>query len=226
MDRAVQPGGDRRDDGGVVLLLSLKLILLAFFILLVALSRYQDHRTRAVLESVNRAFDGRILMPESEPRMPAALATLPDAASLAREFGNLFEAIVPSSEPVPSGPESVVHVRLAETLLFRPGEETPRRSRRILFKRLAKALRHREAGGLDYDLQILYGVEAAARVAADALEPRRLRALAERLVEHGLPPEVLAIGLRPGRPGEIEFVVHVRNRPAVPHRAALGTTGQ
>ena len=44
----------------MMLLLSLKLILLAFFILLNSLADFEAGRARAVLASVNQAFNGKI----------------------------------------------------------------------------------------------------------------------------------------------------------------------
>ena len=57
---AARRPGARQGDPNVVALLSLKLILLGFFILLNALSEYEESRTRMVLESVNEAFNGRV----------------------------------------------------------------------------------------------------------------------------------------------------------------------
>ncbi len=79
MTAAVPTGRNREGSSNIVLLLSLMLILLAFFILLNSLSEFEAGKARAVIESVNRAFNGKIESGDRTPAHSASLGALPEA---------------------------------------------------------------------------------------------------------------------------------------------------
>ncbi len=227
MTAAVPTGRDREGSSNIVLLLSLMLILLAFFILLNSLSKFETGRARAVIESVNRAFNGKI---ESEDRSPAysvLLGALPEVEAKLREVASLFEAIVPSTRVKRIRRAKAVRVELPAASLFQPAEVRLRPRSEFLIQRFARLLARDPRGGPSYDLEVLLGVGAppaggARPVTPDprSLEVRRAALLAQRLIEEGLTPPALSIGLLPRQPGTVRFVVRVRQDPSISgHRA-------
>ena len=83
-------------DGPLVSLLSLKLLLLAFFILLNAMSELEALKVRAVLESVTKAFDGRLVVEENVARSAAAEGPLEGAEIFLKETGRIFNSLLPA----------------------------------------------------------------------------------------------------------------------------------
>ncbi len=231
MTAAVPTGRDREGGSNIVLLLSLMLILLAFFILLNSLSEFETGRARAVIESVNRAFNGEIESGDRTPAPSASLGALPEVEAKLREVAGLFEAIVPSTRVKRIQRAKAVRVELPAASLFRPAGVGLRPGSEVLIQRLARLLAREPPGGPpggpSYDLEVLLGIGAppaggARPVAPDpnSLEVRRAALLAQRLVEEGLPPPVLSIGLLPRQPGTLRFVVRLRQDFSTPAKAA------
>ncbi len=227
MTAAVPTSRDREGSSNIVLLLSLMLILLAFFILLNSLSEFEAGKAQAVIESVNRAFNGKIESGDRTPAYSASLGALPEAEAKMREVASLFEAIVPSARAKRIRRAKAVRVELPAASLFRPAGVRLRPGGEILIQRLARLLARDPRGGPSYDLEVLLGVgvppaRGAGPVTPDprSLEVRRAALLAQRLIEEGLPPPVLSIGLLPRQPGTLRFVVRVRRDPATSGRHA------
>ena len=208
MTAAVPTSRDREGSSNIVLLLSLMLILLAFFILLNSLSEFEAGRAQAVIESVNRAFNGKIESGDRTPAHSASLGALPEAEAKMREVASLFEAIVPAARAKRIRRAKAVRVELPAASLFRPAGVRLRPGSEILIQRLARLLARDPRGGPGYELEVLLGVGAPPD--PGSLEVRRAALLAQRLIEEGLPPPVLSIGLLPRQPGTLRFVVRVR----------------
>jgi hypothetical protein len=213
MTTTAQAGRDGSGDSSIVLLLSLNLILLAFFILLNALSRFDEDRTRVVIDSVKRAFYGQ-LEPLAVPGLlGGSPGLLPEAEALTNEVGSMFESLVPVVRSKNIDRARVVTVELPADALFKAGEGTLRTDRRQLIRRLAKALLQRSAQDLVYELGFLQGVPGPATGAAAEypLQVSRAADMAQFLTQEGLSSGLLSIGLRPGRPAKVEFVLTVRD---------------
>lgn len=211
---ARQPGRARLGDPNIVALLSLKLLLLAFFILLNALAQLEEDRTRAVLESVNEAFNGRIRASESYVDHPAAVGPLPDSEVLIGEIGRLFDSMVPAVETVVSADRPTLRLEMPAAGMFEPDKAEYRSGRRLLLRRFAAALLHDRKAGLTYQVEVLHGVPAGTmgRVAdagARSLELRRVGMLVGDLIDRGLAPTRLSLGVLPGRPDVVRFVVRL-----------------
>lgn len=222
MTTTAQAGRDGSGDSSIVLLLSLNLILLAFFILLNALSRFDENRTRAVLDSVNQAFYGQ-LEPLAVPGLlSGSPGLLPESEALSNDVGSLFESLVPVVRSKHIDRARVVTVELPADSLFKAGEGTLRSDRRQLIRRLAKALLQRSARDLIYELGFLQGVPGPATGAAAEypLQVSRAADMAEFLTQEGLAPGLLSIGLQPGRPAKVEFVLTVQDPVDAPDAAS------
>ena len=207
--------GDRNSpDANIISLLSLNLLLLGFFILLTSLSSYEDDRKRLVLESVDEAFNGRVHAARSYNDTSSGLGNLDQMEVLMGEVGELFSSALPVVRVERAADAPVVSFALPAETLFAPGSTDLRPGRWLLLRRLVEALADGRHSALAYELTVFHGVAAGAMPESapgrpDALEPRRLGALARSLVARGLPAENLSVGLRPGAAGSVRFVLRV-----------------
>jgi hypothetical protein len=214
MTEATQTGREQRGDPNMVALLSLWLLLLAFFILLNSLAKLQDDRTRAVLASVDEAFNGRVEAPTSYVDFSAALGPLEQSERLFGDIGRLFESLVPVVETVTSADQSVMRLEFPANRLFARRSTDFKPGRRLLLRRLAEALTRDRNAGLTYRIDFLHGVPAGAldqisSAAPRALELQRMGALVREMIDLGLRPDGLSVGVTPARPGVVQFVVRV-----------------
>ena len=209
----LQSGGRRRD-ANIVAMLSLYLLLLAFFILLNTLSKLEEDRTKVVLESVNEAFNGRIQSIASVKPYSAALGPLQDAASLMADLSRLFDQTLPAVRAEVAADSPVLRLELEAAALFRSGAVDLQAGRGLLLTRLSEALLSDRNSRLFFEMELLHGVpERGIRTVADAgdrsLEVRRMGVLVSELIARDLPAERLSVGLVPGRPGVLQFVVRI-----------------
>ena len=225
MSAAVPRNRTEAVGSSIVPLLSLNLILLAFFILLNALSEFQQDRTRAVIESVQQTFKGQIDARQSSVLKRASLGALPETRALMNEVGSMFKAVFPAAQSKEERRATVLRIELPAEFLFLPGEGGIRNKGKRLLRRLAKTLTRDRGDGLVYSLEVLLGVRRGGLDGGPA-EPvsRHTAVLARRLTNEGLPPAALSLGALPGRPGIVEFVLQVRARPEPP--AGLGAPAE
>ena len=226
MTSAATSGHNDRSNSNVVLLLSLKLILLAFFILLNSLADVETDKARAVIASVNQAFNGRIEAAGQLPGHSSSLGALPEVEAKIREIGSLFEAIVPTAEAKEIRRAKAVRVDLPASALFRPASLQLRPGREALIERLAESLRKAPPEAPNYELEVLFGAGGVPEAEGGAgtgdsqsLARRRAAILAERLVAAGVLQGALSIGLRPGQADSLRFVVRLRQEPAAGTRS-------
>lgn len=209
----------RHADPNIVALLSLKLLLLGFFILLNALSQFEEDRSRSVIESINEAFNGRVEARESLSNSSAGLGQLPDAVAVLQESRELFESLLPAVRSDSSAGGRRVRLELPAGTLFRRDQARLQPGRGLLLRRLAEALRRRTAKGEVFELTLLHGVPAAASGEADsqaallALAIQRMDLMVRYLTRRGLAGERLSIGLLPGQPDRMQLVVQAHDSP-------------
>jgi len=202
-------------DSSTVLILSLNLILLAFFILLNAISDFEEARSRQVIDSVNEAFYGQMEPTNAPALLNGSPGLLPEAEALTNEVGSLFESLVPALRSTRTARTRAVHVEMPSVALFGIGKDSLRPGREVLIRRLAKALLRRRARDLVYKLEFLHGVPAGGAAGAGRTqEVRRTSSVAALLIKEGLAPDIISIGVLPGKPGRVEFVLSVRDDPA------------
>ena len=158
----------RRSDPNVVALLSLKLVLLGFFILLNALSEFEEHRTRSVLDSVNEAFDGRIKAPESHAPFAAALGPLEQGRAMMEEVGRLFQSLIPAVRSEHAAQRGRLQLELPAETLFRPGGISLQPGRDLLLRRFVAALASDGRLGLDFEVELLHGAAVDAGITSSA----------------------------------------------------------
>lgn len=214
--RLRQEGGDKN----IIALLSLKLLLLAFFILLTALSSFEEQKTRAVLESVNETFSGRSTPSRHSVSFTQALDNLDDKAELVAEIGKLFESVIPAIEKKIGASQKYLRLSMKTEMLFNGGERDLASGRELLLKRLSDALqRFGEKGGV-YEVEFLYGQPAKpvepTSTGAFPIDQRALLrsdAVIRQLLKSGLPADKLALGFQPGEAGKVFFVIRLYEEP-------------
>ena len=193
--------------------LSLNLLLLAFFILLNARSTYEAIKVNAVLESVYRAFNGRVLVETNLSTQSAAIGPLEQATFFIDKLGRLFDSMVPAvyRENTPRGP--VMVLELSETTIFRPGEATLQPGRQLFLARLVETLRERPSPLISYRFEVLHGLTGGD--GTKSLQAfRRMSALAEYLVQQGVPLENLSIGTYATDQARVRFIFRVFETPS------------
>ncbi len=199
-------------DPALLGLLSLKLLLLAFFILLTSLAEFQEDRTRQVLDSVNEAFNGQVPADRSYNLSSSALANLEQIEAVFGEVGDLFQSSLPAVKVDSSADRSLVSFTLPAATLFAPGSTRLRPGRWLLLRRLAESLTQRGRSGLPYQLSVVHGVprDALGRGRpGPTLEFERLESLANTLAARGLPARRFSVGVEPGAPERVRFVLQL-----------------
>ncbi|MEH6632641.1 MAG: flagellar motor protein MotB [Halopseudomonas aestusnigri] len=203
-----QDAGDRN----YVALLSLKLLLLAFFIMLNAMSSFEEEKARAVLDSVNSTFNGDASQLERQASFENSLGDLDDKAKLVADIERLFESTIPAVEREQGSSQSYLRLRLPVEAMFL-GEETDLASgRELLFKRIAASLKGYADGGGFYEFEFLYGMtrnQTSKSVSNIEMILKRSGVVAQEIQNAGMPADKIAIGLQPASAGFVYFVIRV-----------------
>lgn len=200
--KPIPPQQAAKKDPNIVALLSLQLLLLAFFILLNALSKFEDEKTRRVLESVNDTFNGQVQAVRNASTYSGAIGSLSDGRSLVAELKRLFTAELPATRVEQPSRANLFRLEVPATELFEAGSAELGSGRLGLLKRISEVLKQRQAQGQGFRLRWLHGVDSTGdrRLAAPApslLEIRRVGHVVEELLARGVAPERLAIGVEP-----------------------------
>ena len=216
-DEAMQQ--DSRPDAGLVALLSLKLLLLAFFILLTALSRYEQDRVTKVVDSVTDAFGSRFVKDVAQPRSHAGLGFHDAMKPVAEELRRTVAAALPVDVEIELRQDGELRIDIPANLLFDGGGTAPRATVRPLFVALARALT-----GPRFE-DHAWALDAAARLPGLAsrgladeadLAIRRSAAVVRSLRALGLPQDRLAAGLLDEEGDRFRVAVRPLGREALP----------
>ncbi len=218
MSRAATPHQGVQKDPNIVALLSLQLLLLAFFILLNALSKFEDEKTRRVLESVNDTFNGQVQAVRNASSYSGAIGSLDDGRSLVAELKRLFTTTLPATRVEQSSNANLFRLVLPATKLFEAGSAELRSGRLGLLNRISVLLKKRQALGQGFRLRWLHGVETTRdrRLAAPApslLEIRRVGYVVDELLARGVEPARLAIGVEPTGAGRLVLEIRLPDGP-------------
>jgi hypothetical protein len=221
-----RPKPRKQADANILTLLSLNLLLLGFFILLTALSNFQEDRQRLVLESVNEAFNGRVAADRSYSESSSGLDNLEEIEALLDDAGKLFGSALPAVKVKRAADRPVVRFELSAATLFAPESVDLRPGRWLLLRRLVEALTEEGRRDLPYELSIIHAVatDAPPRSLAEtsrSLVVQRLDSLATALIARGLPAERLSVGVepRPERVRTVSFVLRIGQPGLGPRRA-------
>ena len=212
-------GRRSKADANIVAMLSLKLLLLAFFILLATMSRFEEERTRAVMESVTTTFRGQVTAVVNSGAPEAGLGLKDRQANLRRGIEALFRQTLPAVEVETSADGRLLRVETPASALFADGKAELIAQRGALLRRLANALSQPASAPETYELEVLHAVASDAAVDAARLPVARAGALVRHLEGLGLPRARLAAGVWPtaGDAERVAFEVRLPPRPAPAH---------
>ena len=177
----------------LISLLSLKLLLLAFFILLNALSDLEALKVRAVLESVTKAFDGRLNVESNITVRGAAEGPLDGADLMLVEIGELFQDMLPAVSKENTSTSSVMVLELPIGTFFARTSSRLQAGRSRLLDRLAEKLVEFEAAGVPFAVGLFHGRRSGSDVPED-LRVERVSVLVQGLLARGLSWDRLSFG--------------------------------
>lgn len=213
---------------GKLLALSLFIMLLAFFIVLTALSSYEETRVVPIFQSLEMAFASS-LRDSSEQK--AAVSgkseiTTGEGTTLER-LDALFRSIIPARDVVRNTRTGTLHVRMeletferATSLLSleQDFEQKKEDVRQTFILPALVALLRADREGEPYHMDVfLEGDDNPAELMnrnpdKAALEVKKAGVFAQRIEDAGLPQKLIAVGLQKGKSGMVELLF----RPYVP----------
>lgn len=203
----------RPDDGSwVTLFLGLYLLVLAFFIVLVSISTPEQVKSKAVKDSLSSAFSS-LLPPTMRPE--TFLAKEGDVVA-AREFQERITGVFAAAMRVARieivQPGRLMRVLVPADVMFEAGGSRIRDTQIALLDRVVASLSARPPG-LRYDMEFVVGSAdsgGGAMPTGQTLEIARAGAFAREMTGRGAPPDSVAIGVRPGDPGDVAIWFWVR----------------
>ena len=215
---ARQPGlprsGEKQSNSHVVALLSLKILLLAFFILLNALSTFEEERRAAVVDSVREAFRGIVPAEYSVTSTPAGSDVFEGAEGTYAALKQLFSTNLELVEDRNASGALTLQVDLAVADLFVEQGVALRPEGDEVLRIVAGVLGERRRAGAGYQIDILYGIDADDRDSGAAVI--RAGALVRQLESLGLKPEHLSAGLMPGLRDRVRLHFTIEIESAMP----------
>lgn len=203
LPRGEKPVGSEDDkaDPGMVALLSLNLLLLAFFILLIALSRFEQNRVERVVESITQAFGARFDSEFTQPSSPAGLGLYDAMKPVAEALRRTVAATLPVEVAIEVRRDGELRIEIPSEVLFASDAAAPLATVRPLLVELARALTGPRFEAHPWSLDAsapLSSLAGGASAAERDLAIRRAAALVRSLRGLGLPEGHLAAGLLEG----------------------------
>jgi len=201
--------------------LSLFVRLLAFFIVLNAVSRYEEEKLRPVMQSLDSAFTLRYTPSESDmgPSLTDANESAAKEGGALERLKALFTAQIPGHEIVLNRRKGVmqVSVPLGEfeaavmALATADDDRKPEGFKKNFLPMLVALLKTQEAG-MPYRMDILLNVaenpagmqNRQPHKLGEAME--RMAAIAIKIESAGLPVKQMSVGLQKGREGTVELL--------------------
>lgn len=197
--------------------LSLALLLMAFFALLNAISSIEQSRSRRVVDSVVSAFSS----PFGAPASKDATEPVADIAFAERPFSDLaafFRRAVEVVEVAVVRPGRLLQVRLPARRIFARRTAQITVDSEALLARIAAALAA-PPDGVRLDLEVFLEHASGAPATRKELRIARAGAVARALVDRGVAPDRVAVGLIDGRPSTLRLVFHRRAAGEAPRHA-------
>lgn len=210
--------GRGQSNSHIIALLSLKILLLAFFILLNALSSFEEERSTAVVESVREAFHGLVEAEYSASPTPAGTGVLAGSEDAFQALKQLFTSNLELVESTDASGALTLQVDLDTADLFAEQGAAFRPDGAEVLRVVAGVLSAPALAG-SYQVDVLYGL-AGSPGGQDGSRAAVLRAgaLVRQLQELGLPAQHLSAGLMPGLEGRVRlhFTIEPETVPAMP----------
>ena len=197
------------------LFVSLYVVLLAFFILLNAISEYSKEKVQEVVDSVNNAFSLKQAMIMA-PEMQIATGAEVSIAQFFDEVGKTAATLVALEDLDIVRADDAMEMRFPVDRLFAEDQTIAKSEAEFFVNDIAKSLAT-WLKGYRIETSFMLGV---ARPLPDApradhsLEVARAGYVARIMVQRGVDPKSIAIGIRQGDPGMITMKFSVRGEDA------------
>jgi len=189
-------------DSTVLQFVSIYLLILAFFILLVTISIVDKEKVDAVAESVN---PNEINRPESGPVLAGQVFQDKTTELFATALG------VEKIEIMQLG--KIMRVQMTADSLFEPEKAIPKLSQRPLMDRVIAALSSRPPG-YQFDMEFVMGStysEGNRLPTQQNLEMLRAGAYIREMLNRGVPPDSVSIGMGHVKKGQVVMWFYVRS---------------
>ncbi len=217
--------GTARSMGGQLLGLSLFIMLLAFFIVLNAISQFEEVKVRPVMQSLSHAFAANIQdMPlDEQPSVTEAETASVKEGDTVERLQALFTAQIPSHEAVVSERQGVMYVKVPfddfEAAVMAVGQRNAldddsgqAQFFRGFFLPTLVALLKTDTVQTPYRMDMMLNIDENPAHLQNQ-QPQRLAdtmqtmsAIAEKIEAGGLPAKLLSSGVRKGEAGTIELL--------------------
>lgn len=208
--------------------LSLFIMLLAFFIVLNAISSFEQTKVRPVIDSLGQTFASRIDAAGNEQPSPTAESTQSDGeGDTLDRLEALFRAQLPSADLTVSKNRGIMFARVSysdfEAAIMAIGQQTAMDSAPMSFSKgfflpTLVSLLHTDRAGMTLRMDALVNM-ADNPAQVQTREPQRmaqeiaqLGRLSDKLERSGIPAKQQSIGLQQGPEGTVDLMF----RPYVP----------
>lgn len=212
-DDQIQPLPDEGPNT-IALFLGLYLVVLAFFILLVTISTVEDTKSKKVMDSLSSAFTSIVPPSADLQSFKSKDGDVLAGQEFQQQVTGIFSTALGIDKVETVQPGRQMRLLFKADSLFFQDEARIRPAMYPLLDRTVAALSNRPAG-LRYDLEFVIGVPTAAdgktMPVEETLEVRRAGAFAQEMNARGIPPDSVAVGMRPGHVGEVVIWFYTRD---------------
>lgn len=194
--------------GSTSLFLSLYLIILAFFILLNAISKLQDERTKVVLGSLGATFAEPAFVATGPLDYSAGSGAFSAVHAFDKSIRSLFQSAFPFVSFKPFQPFEKMLAEVPLSSLFGPGSAMIRAEKVVFLNELA-AILSRETPGQRFSVEVLLPMSPAnsrSPTAQRAIAVNRVSAIARALVVRGVPAARVTAGIEYGDPKKLRML--------------------
>lgn len=216
MDATDNPIRSLPDEGPntIALFLGLYLVVLAFFILLVTISTVEITKSQKVMDSLSSAFTSIVPPSADLQTFKSKDGDVLAGQEFQQQVTGIFSTALGIDKVETVQPGRQMRLMMKADSLFFQDEARIRPAMYPLLDRTVAALSNRPSG-LRYDLEFVIGVPTAedgkTMPVEETLEVRRAGAFAEEMNSRGIPPDSVAVGMRPGHVGEVVIWFYTRD---------------
>jgi hypothetical protein len=197
----------------IALFLALYLLVLAFFILLVSISTIEETKSQAAMDSLASSFT--TILP---PSLRLTAVSDSEGEVLAgqqfqEQVTNIFSTTIQVTKVDVIQPGRLMRVQVATDVLFEAGKAEIREANKPLLDRIVASLSGRPPG-FRFDMEFVIGSSyepGKIMSVGQTLEMSRAGAFVREMLSRGVPPDSVAVGIRPGDPKKIDIWFYVRS---------------
>jgi len=198
----------------VALFLGLYLVVLAFFILLVTISTVEVTKSKKVMDSLSSAFTSIVPPSADLQSFKSKDGDVLAGQEFQQQVTGIFSTALGIDKVETVQPGRQMRLLLKADSLFFQNEARIRPAMFPLLDRAVAALSNRPSG-MRYDMEFVIGTATAqdgkTMPVEETLEVRRAGAFANEMNARGIPPDSLAVGMRPGHVDEVVIWFYTRD---------------